>query len=57
MTPHVVDVDERGAAVKWPHSADRQFVRSTRVVGELVSRRDQGPKGATPLCPAIRWTD
>jgi len=25
MGPHVVDIDERGAAVKWTHSADRKI--------------------------------
>jgi len=47
--PHVVDIDERGAAVKWLHSADSKIVRPTVVVGDLVSRRNQSAQGATPL--------
>jgi hypothetical protein len=57
MAPYVIDIDERGAAVKWSHSADSEIVRPTIIVGDLVSRCNQGAQGATPLCPAIRWTD
>jgi hypothetical protein len=56
MSPHVIDVDQRGAAMQWSHSADRKVVGPIKVVGDLISRGDQSAKGATPLCPAIRWT-
>ena len=56
MTPHVIDVDKRSAAIQWPHSADRKVVSPTKVVSDLISRGDQSTKGATPLGPAIRWT-
>ena len=51
MTPHVIDVDKRSAAMQWPHSADRKVVGPTKVVGNLISRGNQSAKGATPLCP------
>jgi len=41
MTPHVVDVDECGAAVKWSHGFDGKIVGSTVVIGDLVSRHNQ----------------
>jgi hypothetical protein len=56
MTPHVIDVDKRSAAIQWPHSTDRKVVGPTKVVGNLISRGDQSSKGAAPLCPAVRWT-
>jgi len=56
MTPHVIDVDQRGAAMQGSHSADRKVVGTTKVVGDLISRCDQCAKGATPHCPAIRRT-
>ena len=56
MTPHVIDVDKRSAAIQWPHSTDRKVVGPTKVVGNLISRGDQSAKGAAPLCPAVRWT-
>ena len=56
MTPHVIYVDKRSAAVQWSHSADRKVVGPTKVVGNLISRGDQSTEGATPLRPAIRWT-
>jgi hypothetical protein len=40
-TPHVVDVDECGAAVKWSHGFDGKIVGSTVVIGDLVSRHNQ----------------
>ena len=55
MTPHVIDVDQRGAAMQWSHSADRKVVGPTKVVGNLISRGDQSAKGAAPFCPAIGW--
>ena len=56
MTPHVIDVDKRSAAIQWPYSTDRKFVSPTKVVSDLISRGDQSTKGATPLGTAIRWT-
>ena len=56
MTPHVIDVNKRSAAIQWPHSTHRKVVGPTKVVGNLLSRGDQSAKGAAPLCPAVRWT-
>ena len=53
MTPHVIDIDERGGAEKRPHGADRNFVCLTMIVSELVSCCNQSTKGAAPHCPAV----
>jgi hypothetical protein len=39
MSPHVVDIDECGAAVKWAQSINSKIVRPTIVVSYLVSCR------------------
>ncbi len=44
MTPHVIDVDQRGAAMQWSHSADRKVVGPTKVVGNLISRGNHSPR-------------
>ena len=41
MTPGVVDVHECGAAVQRTHSLDGKIVRSSVIIGDLVSRRNQ----------------
>ena len=56
MTPHVIDVDQRGAAMQWSHSADRKVVGPTKVVGNLISRGNQCAKGSTCHCPGISRT-
>ena len=56
MTPYVVDIYERGAAAKWPRSANREVVRPTVVVCNLVSRRNHSAQAAAPYCCAIRGT-
>jgi hypothetical protein len=44
MTPHVIDVDKRSAAIQWPNSADRKVVGPTKVVGNLISRVVRAPR-------------
>ena len=39
MSPHVVDIDERGAAVKWAQSINSKVMRPTIVISYLVSCR------------------
>jgi hypothetical protein len=39
MSPHVVDIDERGAAVKWAQSINGKVMRPTLVISYLVSCR------------------
>jgi hypothetical protein len=41
MSPGVVDMHECGAAVQRTHSLDRKIVRSSVIIGDLVSRRNQ----------------
>jgi YHS domain-containing protein len=41
MSPGVVYVHECGAAVQRTHSLDRKIVRSSVIIGDLVSRRNQ----------------
>src|SRR6516165_11709408 len=56
MTPHVIDVDQRGASIQWPHGTDCKIVSPIKVVGDLISCGNQCTKGTTPHCPAICWT-
>ena len=56
VTPHVIDVDQRGASVPGPHSTDCKIVSPIKVVGDLISCSNQCTKGTTPHCPAIGWT-
>jgi hypothetical protein len=39
MSPHVVDIDESSAAVKWAQSINRKVVRPTIVISYLKSGR------------------
>jgi hypothetical protein len=56
MTPHVVDIYERGAAAKWAYSADAKIVCAPVVVGNLVGRRNQGAQATASYRSTIRRT-